>query len=141
MNLFSYALTFIEGTLTFISPCILPMLPIYFFYLAGSPEVGSDPTTNRIRLLKNSIGFVFGFTIIFILLGVTVTSLGHFLASNKELMREVSGSVMILFGVNFMGFINIKFLSRSKRMDIKNNLITQIDGFSVGLFLSVNIII
>lgn len=133
MDIFSYILTFIEGILTFISPCILPMLPIYFFYLAGSPEVGSDPATNRKRLLKNSIGFVFGFTIIFILLGVTVTSLGHFFASNKDLMRKVSGSVMILFGVNFMGVINIKFLSRSKKMDIKFNKLDFLSSIVFGM--------
>ena len=133
MNIFSYILTFVEGILTFISSCILPMLPIYFFYLAGSPEVGSDTAINRRRLLKNSIGFVFGFTIIFILLGVTVTSLGHFFASNKDLMRKVSGSVMILFGVNFMGVINIKFLSRSKRMDIKFNKLDFLSSIVFGM--------
>lgn len=133
MDIFSYILTFIEGFLTFISPCILPMLPIYFFYLAGSPEVDSDISTNRKMLLKNSIGFVLGFTIIFVLLGVTVTSLGHFFANNKDMMRKISGSFMILFGLNFMGVLNIKFLSRSKRMNIKFNKLDFLSSIVFGM--------
>lgn len=133
MDIFSYILTFIEGILTFISPCILPMLPIYFFYLAGSPEVDSDASTNRKTLIKNSIGFVFGFTIVFILLGVTVTSLSHYFASNKDLMRKISGSIMILFGLHFMGILNIKFLSRSKRIDFKFNKLDFLSSIVFGM--------
>ena len=133
MDIFSYILTFIEGILTFISPCILPMLPIYFFYLAGSPEADADSSLNRKTLLTNSIGFVVGFTIIFILLGVTVTSIGHFLASNKALMRKVSGSIMILFGLNFMGVFKIRFLSRSKKIDFKFDKLDLLSSIVFGI--------
>lgn len=137
-----YILTFIEGILTFISPCILPMLPIYFIYLAGSSdekntqaagstnEAGSSGTAaasvfpgmkNRInnRMLINSLGFVTGFTIIFVLLGATVTSLGHFLQNNRTLLQKVSGLVMIIFGLNFTGILKIRLLNTEKRIDYR----------------------
>lgn len=138
MNLFSYILTFLEGILTFISPCILPMLPIYFFYLAGSAGVNEGETkdnsvSNRKTLLKNSMGFVFGFTIVFILLGVTVTSFGHLLTNNRGLMRKISGAVMILFGLNFMGILNIKRLSMEKRMNFKVDKLNFLSSIVFGL--------
>lgn len=122
MDLFSYILTFIEGILTFISPCILPMLPIYFLYLAGtSNEDSVEVPLERKKLITNSIGFVVGFTIVFVLLGATVTSFGYFLVSHKDLLRKISGIIIILFGLNFIGILKLKFLNFNKRLDIKFN--------------------
>ena len=118
MNLFSFSFTFLEGILTFISPCILPMLPIYFIYLAG---VKGKNTKNR--LLVNSIGFVVGFTIVFVLLGATVTAIGNFLAIHKDIIRKISGVVMIAFGLNFAGILKLNFMNIENRLDYKiNNL-------------------
>lgn len=116
----SYLLTFIEGLLTFVSPCILPMLPIYLLYLAGSAE-GRDSTDARDkgRLVSNAAGFIIGFTVVFVLLGATVTSLGHFLSNHKELLRKLSGTVMMLFGLNFAGILKLSFLNIEKRFDFK----------------------
>ena len=143
MNLFSYILTFMEGILTFISPCILPMLPIYFFYLAGSAGMDGEASLlgderersllKRSILLKNSIGFVLGFTIVFILLGLTVTSFGHLLSNNKDLTRRVSGGVMIIFGLNFMGILKIKHLSMEKRMKFKVDKLNFIGSIVFGM--------
>ena len=118
MNIFSFVFTFFEGILTFISPCILPMLPIYFIYLAG---VKGKNTKNT--LLVNSIGFVVGFTIVFVLLGATVTAIGNFLAIHKDIIRKISGVVMIAFGLNFAGILKLNFMNIEKRIDYKiNNL-------------------
>ncbi len=118
MNIFSFVFTFFEGILTFISPCILPMLPIYFIYLAG---VEGKNTKNT--LLVNSIGFVVGFTIVFVLLGATVTAIGNFLAIHKDIIRKISGVVMIVFGMNFAGILKLNFMNIEKRIDYKiNNL-------------------
>lgn len=118
MNSISYLLTFTEGILTFISPCILPMLPIYFVYLAGTSE-SSESNLNKSRLLKNSIGFVIGFTLVFVALGATVTSLGHFLVNNRDILLKISGIAMIVFGLNFIGILNLRFLNIEKRIDLK----------------------
>ena len=114
----NYLFTFIEGILTFISPCILPMLPIYFLYLAGISQ-GDVAQANKNKLLFNSIGFVIGFTLIFVLLGATVTSIGHFLTGHKDTIRKISGIIMITFGLNFAGIIKLNFLNFEKRLEYK----------------------
>lgn len=129
IGLVSYILTFTEGILTFISPCILPMLPIYFIYLAGASESrgtmgvtdsgGSGAVQGKSRILPNSLGFVIGFTIIFVLLGATVTSLGAFLKDHRLILQKMSGLVMVVFGLNFTGLIKLGFLNREKRMHLE----------------------
>jgi cytochrome c-type biogenesis protein len=123
---FPYMFSFLEGILTFISPCILPMLPIYFFYLAG---VSGEEEIRRGKLLLNSTGFVFGFTTIFVILGATATTLGNFINGNISIFRHISGLIMIVFGLNFMGIFNLNFLNVDKRLNysIKDlNLIKSI---------------
>lgn len=120
MNIFNFILSFIEGILTFISPCILPLLPVYFIYLAGSSGKGGEHyKENRGRLLVNAIGFVIGFSIVFVALGATATSLGSFLKSNSDMLRKISGTIMIVFGLNFMGIFKLSFLDFEKRMEVQ----------------------
>lgn len=127
-------MTFIEGILTFISPCILPMLPIYFIYLAGESEMdGALISSNKNRLLINSIGFVIGFTLVFITLGATVTSLGHFLSNHRILLEKISGLVMIVFGLNFIGILKIGFLNKEKRIDFKFNRLQFLSSIVFGM--------
>lgn len=126
MNTAELIFTFIEGILTFISPCILPLLPVYFVYLAGtsterlpgdkaesSPMAGKGPQS---QLVRNAAGFVLGFTLVFVILGAAATSLGHFLDNHRQLIRQVSGVVMILFGLHFMGIFSLKFLNAERRL-------------------------
>ena len=137
MTLISYFMTFIEGILTFISPCILPMLPIYFLYLAGESDL--DKTfiySRKNRLLINSIGFVIGFTIVFVVLGATVTSLGHFLTNHRNLLEKISGLIMILFGLNFTGILKIGLLNREKKMDFKFNRLRFLSSIVFGMVFS-----
>jgi len=115
MNELPYMLSFLEGVLTFISPCILPMLPIYFFYLAG---ISSEENAGHSRLLMNSIAFVIGFSIVFIMLGATATTLGAFLTGHIAAFRYISGLVMIIFGLNFMGIFNLNLLNYEKHFDV-----------------------
>lgn len=121
MDKFPYVLSFIEGLLTFISPCILPLLPVYFFYLAGEAAEGGITFEGRQKgvLILNSLGFVAGFTLVFVTLGATATSLGSFLKGNLNILQKVSGIVMIVFGLNFMGVFRLKFLNFEKRLEYK----------------------
>jgi len=121
-RLISYFLTFSEGILTFVSPCILSMLPVYFIYLAGSSEESNpEEPSHKSRLVLNSSGFVLGFTIAFILLGATAAVLGNFLTNNRLLLQRISGIVMILFGLHYMGVFKIGFLNTEKRLHIKTD--------------------
>ena len=137
--MFSYVLTFIEGILTFISPCILPMLPIYFLYLAGASNTGASneddiqTSQKRKKLIINSFGFIIGFTVVFVMLGATITTFGRFLINQKDLLRQISGVVMVLFGLNFMGVITLKFLNVEKRINYKINKLGFLKSIVFGI--------
>lgn len=111
-----YLLTFLEGIASFISPCLLPMIPIYISYFIGEDE------RNNKKAVLNSLGFVLGFTIIFLILSIFASQLGNILSSNIKYIKIVFGIVIILLGLNYMEVLKIKFLNKSnvKQMDTKN---------------------
>lgn len=106
-----YFIAFLEGIITFISPCLLPMLPIYISYFAG----GED---NSRKTLRNALGFVLGFTIVFVSLGAFAGTLGNLLGEHTALVNLVSGAIVVLFGLNFLGVFRIKILNQTKRLDV-----------------------
>ena len=104
-----YFISFLEGIITFISPCLLPMLPIYVSYFAGGEEERSTSKT-----LKNALGFVLGFTIIFVLLGALAGTLGSFLKKHQIAVNMVTGLIVVFFGLNFLGVFKLNiFKGRS----------------------------
>lgn len=107
-----YFIAFFEGIITFISPCLLPMLPIYISYFAN----GED---NRKRTLKNAFGFVLGFTIIFVMLGAFAGSIGGFLKQYKTVVNIITGLIVVVLGLNFLGIFNIAFLNQTKKMQLQ----------------------
>lgn len=112
-----FLLTFVEGFLAFLSPCILPLLPIYLMYLSGSDQ----PEADRKRLLINSLGFIAGFTLVFVLLGATASSLGGLLVAHRVMLQRVSGVVMIIFGINYLGVVNIPFLNKTGYFKVRTS--------------------
>ena len=96
-----YVISFLEGIITFISPCLLPMLPIYISYFAGGGERSTKKT------LTTALGFVLGFTVLFVAMGALAGTLGSFLTRYQTAVNIVSGAVVILFGLNFLGVLNI----------------------------------
>lgn len=97
-----YFISFLEGIITFISPCLLPMLPIYVSYFAG----GGENTSTR-RTLKNALGFVLGFTLVFIAMGALAGTVGSFFKGHQTLVNLVSGIVVIFFGLHFLGILKL----------------------------------
>ena len=104
-----YLLVFIEGIFTFISPCLLPMLPIYISYFAG----GGQRQTKR--TLKNALGFVAGFTIVFVAMGALAGTIGRFLRDYRIAVNIVSGLLVVLFGLSFLGLFELKFFKGIKK--------------------------
>ena len=102
-----YILLFLEGIVTFISPCLLPMLPIYVSYFAGG--------NGRRNALKNAAGFVLGFTVVFIALGAFAGVIGRFFQQHATIVNLVTGLVVIVFGLNFLGVLRLPFLNRSAK--------------------------
>lgn len=104
---------FLEGLLAFISPCMLPMLPVYLMYLAAETENGKRAS------VLNTIGFVCGFTLIFMAMGASATALGSLLNANRLLLQRLSGVVITIFGLHFLGIFTIGFLDVEKKLDLK----------------------
>lgn len=96
-----YIVSFLEGIITFISPCLLPMLPIYLSYFAAGGERTSKKT------LLNALGFCIGFSVMFILMGALAGSLGSFLRTHQTVLNLICGLIIILFGLNFLGVFNL----------------------------------
>ncbi len=119
-----YFISFLEGIITFISPCLLPMLPIYVSYFAGGGERSSRKT------LINALGFVLGFTVVFVSMGALAGTLGSFLREYQTIVNIVSGLVVIFFGLSFLGAFNFTlFRGIRQRVDTSN-----MGFFSAALF-------
>lgn len=103
-----YMIVFVEGIISFISPCHLPLLPLYIAYIAGGTDEGG---IRKNVVLKNSIGFVLGFTLIYVLLGAFAGTLGNFLQEYQTIFSIIVGVIVILFGLNFLGVLP-KFLAK-----------------------------
>lgn len=112
-----YLITFIEGIITFISPCLLPMLPLYLVYFAGG-----EKTPTKRQTFFNALGFILGFSALFVLLGALAGTLGKFLTLHKTAFNIIGGSILILFGINYTGFIRIPILNSSKHIEHKPEL-------------------
>lgn len=126
-----YFISFLEGIITFISPCLLPMLPIYISYFAGGK------TQDTRKTLIGSLGFILGFTIVFVSMGALAGTLGSFLISHQNIVNIVSGIIVILFGLNYLGVFHFEFFkgrSSSFKMDNLNFFSLVLFGmiFSLG---------
>ena len=104
-----YLISFFEGILTFISPCLLPMLPVYISYFAGGEQ-------NSKKTFQNALGFILGFTILFTAMGALAGTLGSFLSKYQTAVNIVSGLIVVFFGLNFMGVIKLNLFKGSTRM-------------------------
>ena len=110
-----YLVSFLEGIITFISPCLLPMLPIYISYFAGG---GSRSAR---RTLLTALGFVLGFTALFVAMGALAGTLGSFLVRHQTAVNVVSGLIVVLFGLNYLGILKLRlFRGGARGMDVRN---------------------
>lgn len=113
-----YVISFLEGIITFISPCLLPMLPIYISYFAGGAERSIKKT------VANALGFVTGFTLVFMAMGALAGTIGGILTKYQVVVNVVSGMIVILFGLNFMGVLKLNLFRGSSQ-----NIATENMGF------------
>ena len=104
-----YIISFLEGIITFISPCLLPMLPIYISYFAG----GGERTTKK--TLTCAAGFVLGFTVVFMAMGALAGTVGSFLKMHQMSVNLISGLIVIFFGLNFLGVVKLELFHGGNR--------------------------
>ena len=119
-----YLVSFLEGVITFISPCLLPMLPIYISYFAGGGERSVGKT------VKGALGFVLGFTAVFVAMGALAGTIGGFLSKYQTMVNILCGAVVILFGLSYLGVLKIK-LFRGRGHDVNTD---DLGFFSAILF-------
>lgn len=128
-----YLLSFFEGIITFISPCMLPMLPIYISYFAGN----NDEKEVKHKTVINAIGFVLGLMLVFILLGALAGNFGKLMKQNQNVFNIVGGFVLIIFGLNYMEVLKFKFLNNTKRLQLHIKSFGFISSFVFGIIFSI----
>ena len=110
---------FLAGLVSFVSPCVLPLVPAYLSFLTGSSleELQASATaTTRARAVSHALAFIAGFSVVFILLGLTASALGAVLHRHQFLIAEIGGCVVAVLGLQMMGFIRIPFLMMDTRI-------------------------
>lgn len=125
-----YFVSFLEGIITFISPCLLPMLPVYISYFAG----GGERSTSR--TLKAALGFVLGFSLVFIALGALAGTVGSFLSAHQKAVNMVSGIVVVFFGLNYLGIFKFNIFN-GKRGTVKTDNMNFFSAMLFGLVFSI----
>lgn len=116
------------GIFSFISPCVLPIIPSYMFFISGTSAATVAPAeelseaeraARRRQIISSAIWFILGFSLVFIALGATATGLGQVLKSYHDILRKIGGIVIIVLGLHMMGLIQIKALLYEKRLHLK----------------------
>ncbi len=126
-----YIITFIEGIASFISPCILPIIPVYISYFATNNKSSK-------RQVINSLGFVSGFSIIFILLGIFAGTFGALVHKYSNYINIILGLFLIIIGLNYAGIIFLKILNKTKEINQKENNLTFITSILFGVIFSLS---
>ncbi len=127
-------LAFFAGLFSFLSPCVLPLVPGYVSMISGAgiEELKSPQGQLRRRVMMNSIGFILGFSVVFITLGAVSTGIGQVAAQFKHTLSIVAGVVVIVFGIHLTGIFQIKWLLQDARLhNVKGNS-TLIGAFVIG---------
>jgi cytochrome c-type biogenesis protein len=128
---------FFAGVISFVSPCVLPLIPGYLSFISGVSVDEMKDKDEKSKVLKrvglNSIFFILGFSVVFILLGASATFLGKFLLSRLAILYKVAGVIIIIFGLHLLGLFKIPFLNYEKRFHSRTKPLGFLGAFLVGL--------
>lgn len=116
-------IAFLAGLVSFVSPCVLPLVPAYLSFLTGSTveELQTELSAQaRTRVLLHSLAFIAGFTLIFVALGATASALGSVLRENQHLLARIGGIIIIVLGLQMTGLLKLKFLAMDKRLQFRS---------------------
>ncbi|MEO1693694.1 MAG: cytochrome c biogenesis protein CcdA [Pseudomonadota bacterium] len=128
----------LAGLVSFLSPCVLPLVPPYLGYLGGTTisQVGGKPQIEahvRRRIIVGSLFFVLGFTAVFVSLGAGASAFGQLIREHKETLSMVAGGVIILFGLHFLGVLRVPLLYKQARYEADVSAATYVGAFVMGL--------
>jgi cytochrome c-type biogenesis protein len=132
----TYPAAMLAGLLSFLSPCIFPLIPAYFTFITGFSldDLTNSPTsTIRKQVISSTIAYVFGFSVVFILMGASASFLGDILFSFSSIIRIIGGIIIIVLGVHLLGLFRIKGLEFEKRIHIERKPLHLLGTFFVGM--------
>jgi len=133
----AYITALLEGLLSFISPCVLPMIPLYIGYLAGGIADKDSDEKSMNKLIWNSIFFIFGFTVLFAALGASASYLGQYLNSHLDMINRVGGILVVIFALSFLGLKLLPFLENTYKLKFKARSLTYFSSFLFGIVFAV----
>lgn len=140
METFNLSTAFVAGILSFLSPCILPLLPGYLSFITGYSLDQTDEKAYNFRAVKGALVFGLGFTIIFVLMGATATAIGRVIVQNLHVLSIIMGIIVIILGLHMLGIFRIKFLYNEKKIHIKAKKESKhplIQAFLLGLAFAI----
>src|SRR5258708_16061995 len=125
---------FVAGLISFLSPCVLPLVPGYLSLISGAglEELKAPQAQLMRRVMVNSVGFILGFSVVFIVLGAAATEVGQMLGMYKHTLARVAGVVIILFGLHLTGIFKIKALYTDARLHSVKGSSTPFGAFVIG---------
>lgn len=127
---------FVAGILSFISPCVLPLIPGYISFISGltleEMQGAGSVSTSRRQVIIASLAFVMGFTVIFVAMGASATALGKFLYNQAPILEKIAGTLLVIFGLHMMGVFRIRLLESDKRIQSNRKPAGPLGAFLVG---------
>lgn len=133
----TYIGAFIAGLLSFLSPCVFPLIPSYITYITGLSfaDLQAEHPSHIIRQksILHSLSFIAGFTVVFVLLGASATYIGSVLQENATIIRKIGGVLLVILGIHVTGILPLKFLLGEKRVSIKHKPAGYVGSFLVGI--------
>ena len=133
----SILVAFSAGLLSFVSPCILPLIPSYLTYMTGGSfsdlTAGDSMVKVRWNTFRHSLSFAIGFTVVFTLMGASATSIGGLLLKHQYLILKIGGIIIILLGIHFLGIFKFNFLEKNKQFQLKRQRIGLFGSFLTGV--------
>jgi cytochrome c-type biogenesis protein len=129
-------IAFLAGLVSFVSPCVLPLVPAYLSLLTGESLEdlkAETPSIARTQVLAHAVAFVLGFSVVFIALGLTASAIGGALNANRTLISQIGGVLVVILGLQMMGFLRIPFLMMDKRAHVQHDRRTFWTSLVVGM--------
>ncbi|MBS4535154.1 cytochrome c biogenesis protein CcdA [Clostridium sp. D2Q-14] len=128
----TFTMAFGAGVLSFFSPCILPLIPAYIMYMTGT-SMEEELSRKKWLAVSRTLGFVVGFTIIFMMMGLSASYVGRVFIQNKAIFTKISGVLIMFFGLNLMGIIEIGFMNKEKKAKASKKVTSVLGSTIMGM--------
>ena len=125
-------MSFGAGFLSFFSPCILPLIPVYIMYMTGV-SMEDELEDRKMLAVSRTLGFIIGFTIIFMIMGTSASFVGKVFSKNKDIFSKISGALIIIFGLSMMGILKLNFLNLGGKLKAPKKMTNWFSSVLMGM--------